>query len=150
MMLIQRLNKNECEFIPRSRECNYRPSITKQLTKHYQAIDQNFIHSFHFVHSFVRSIVPFCPFKYSRPSIWPSIIPLFDQVLDHALKRPSIFKLIWKYFVCSKSISLNCQEFQVISKKFCNNLCTQSISKKIWKCFVWTQSLVETSNINTK
>ena len=46
------INKNECEFIPRSRECT---SITKQLTKHYQAIAK-FIHSISSNHSVPLSI----------------------------------------------------------------------------------------------
>ena len=56
-----KVNKNECEFIPRSRECT---SITKQQTQHCQAIDQALpsnrsIHSFHFVQLFCPSIHSF-------------------------------------------------------------------------------------------
>ena len=50
-----RQNKNECEFIPRSRECNYRPSITKHLTKYFYQVFSPSIFIKHFnLYSFAR------------------------------------------------------------------------------------------------
>ena len=92
------VNKNEGEFVPRSRECDHRPSIfskfrpsvTKQLPKYLfgQAID----HLFH-QDNLTESLA--LPWEYRPTSKWPTMIffCLNKQMVpkDHPVKFFSIF-----------------------------------------------------------